>query len=510
MFDKVDKRFEYLMSLITRNDTPSQIVEKAYKKAKELHYYQKRKDGTPYLSHPLEVAIILAELGFDEDTICGALLHDTIEDSGYTKEEMKQDFNENISQMVDAVSAIDKTKYVYNKKNIYEDPNFVKSSAEEQTFKKLISIGKKNPCGFCIKFADRLHNLRTISTFDYNKQLEKVRETEKWILPIARALKAEYFYVQIKNECFKIVQKPNGKDFFDQYDMYHSSNRNSFNNILFALKELFSQDIVKNVYGYEMTEKKVYDEVLKIKPKLKISKITQGQILLVQNYIYYIVYDNSIDESTMRNMALARLNKNFNNLHIVDAKISNFSGYPYFILIDENKNLIRVQMLLEDDFQKLRVGTLDGRFNDYIDEEDINKLDIDFINVKTKTGEIKQIAKDSTALDFAFKIHKDIGFAFKYAIINDSKTKFPPYTKLNEDDKVEIVVEKDENGELKNNVMLRWLAYVNTEGAKRILIRYFEEEYEPKDDVKDDDWFVILMKKRGGENNGNFVLWLIW
>ena len=77
-------------------------------------------------------------------------------------------------------------------------------------------------------------------------------------------------------------------------------------------------------------------------------------------------------------------------------------------------------------------------------------------------------------LDFAFKIHRDIGFSFKYAIVNDSKTKLPPYTKLNEGDKVEIITEKDENGNAKNNAQLKWLAYVNTELAKRVLIKYFE------------------------------------
>ena len=84
--------------------------------------------------------------------------------------------------------------------------------------------------------------------------------------------------------------------------------------------------------------------------------------------------------------------------------------------------------------------------------------------------------KFSTALDFAFKIHKDIGFAFKYAIINGSKTKCPPYTKLNENDKVEIITDKDENGALINNAQLRWLAYVNTELAKKVLIKYYEEK----------------------------------
>ena len=209
MFDDINKRFDCLLEVAKSNDLPVEIIKKAYMKAKDLHKDQKRRDGTPYISHPVEVALILAKLDFDENVIAGALLHDTIEDCGYTADEMKADFNETIFKLVDCVSAIDKTKYVFDKENIYEDPEFVKSSAEEQTFKKLITLGKENPCGFAIKFADRLHNLRTISTFDYSKQLEKVRETEKWVLPIAKLLQSIFFYRAIKNECFKIVNKYN-------------------------------------------------------------------------------------------------------------------------------------------------------------------------------------------------------------------------------------------------------------------------------------------------------------
>ena len=83
--------------------------------------------------------------------------------------------------------------------------------------------------------------------------------------------------------------------------------------------------------------------------------------------------------------------------------------------------------------------------------------------------------KGSTVLDFAFKIHRDIGFAFRYALVNDSKIKFPPYTKLNEGDKVEIITDKDNEGTAKNKAQLKWLAYVNTELAKKTLIKYFEK-----------------------------------
>lgn len=474
MFEEIDLRFNYLLQIAKKNNGELPLIKKAYEKAKSLHFYQKRNDGTPYLSHPLEVAIILAELGFTEDVICGALLHDTIEDCGYTLEEMKDEFNSNIAEMVDCVSAIDKTKYIYDDKEIYEDPNFVKLSAEEQTFKKLIAIGKKNPLGFCIKFADRLHNLRTISTFKYFKQLEKVRETEKWVLPIAKALKAQYFYIEIKNECFKIIHKNDGENFFEQYLSYHNANKIYMNNLLYALKELLMEENIKNIFLEKLSERKVFDELLVLNKNIKIKDISQGQLIKVPNYVLYIVFKNKLDESAIVNMILAKLNNNFRDLFVIDAKLGNFSEMPYFILQDKIRNLYRMYIISDEDYHRLRIGTLEGSYDDIIDEDNINNLDLDLIKVKTRSGEIKQIAKNSTALDFAFKIHKEIGFAFKYAIINDSKTKFPPYTKLNENDKIEIITDKNENSELQNNAQLRWLAYVNTEYAKKVLIKHFE------------------------------------
>lgn len=474
MFEEIDLRFNYLLKIAKKNNVELPLIKKAYEKAKSLHFYQKRNDGMPYLSHPLEVAIILAELGFTEDAICGALLHDTIEDCGYTLEEMKGEFNSNIAEMVDCVSAIDKTKYIYDDKELYEDPNFVKLSAEEQTFKKLIAIGKKNPLGFCIKFADRLHNLRTISTFKYFKQLEKVRETEKWVLPIAKALKAQYFYIEIKNECFKIIHKNDGENFFEQYLSYHNANKIYMNNILYALKESLMEENIKNIFLEKLSERKVFDELLVLNKNIKIKDISQGQLIKVPNYVLYIVFKNKLDESAIINMILAKLNNNFSDLFVIDAKLGNFSEMPYFILQDKIRNLYRMYIISDEDYHKLRIGTLEGSYDDIIDEDNINNLDLDLIKVKTRSGEIKQIAKNSTALDFAFKIHKDIGFAFKYAIINDSKTKFPPYTKLNENDKIEIITDKNENSELQNNAQLRWLAYVNTEYAKKVLIKHFE------------------------------------
>lgn len=473
MFDEVDKRFEYILDIAKSHDTPLDIIKRAYAKAKQLHNGQKRKDGQPYIIHPVEVALILTKLDFDENVIAGALLHDTIEDCGYTGGEMVRDFNEVVFQLVDCVSAIDKTKYVFDKENIYEDPEFVKSSAEEQTFKKLISIGKENPCGFAIKFADRLHNLRTIATFEYSKQLEKVRQTEKWVLPIAKALKSEYFYRAIKNECFKVVNQANVKQFLEHYAIYHNSNQKNVERLNYLFKEIFASSSIKNVKIKNVREYKVFEDLTRLYKKVDISKISQGQILKVANYNIFMLYQGVSHKSAMTEVV--NLLQNRTSLKIIDTKIGGFTGKMYILVEDEYKNKYNIYVLTENEYTMVKVGSTDGQNLDKIDEDNINELDVDLIRVKTRSGETKYIAKGSTVLDFAFKIHKNVGFSFKYAIVNGSKTKLPPYTKLNEGDKVEIITEQDDNGNLKNNAQLKWLAYVNTELAKRVLIKYFEK-----------------------------------
>lgn len=471
LIEEIDKRFEIILDIAKQNELPLDIIKKAYNVAKQLHKNQTRQEGSPYISHPVEVAIILAKLNFDENVICGALLHDTIEDCGYTENQMKTDFNNIIFDLVNCVSAIDRTKYIFDKNNIYEDPEFIKSSAKEQTFKKLIVLGKNNPCGFAIKFADRLHNLSTIQIFNYTKQLEKVRETEKWVLPIAKALKSEYFYRAIKNECFKIVNRDSVKKYLQLYDVYHNINKKYVDNLHFDLTRCFAGSSIFDIKIEDVKQYKVFEDLNKIYKKLDLSKISQGQILKVANYNIFLIYKNSTRKKSVAEV-FDILNKS--NLKIIDAKIGGFTDKIYFLAEDEYKNKYNIYIFDEKEYATTKVGTMDGQNLDKIDEENLNNLDVDLIRVKTRSNESLYIAKNSTVLDFAFKIHKDIGFAFKYALINDSKTKFPPYTKLNEGDKVEIVADNFNDGSLKNNAQLKWLAYVNTELAKKILIKYFE------------------------------------
>lgn len=150
----------------------------------------------------------MEERDFNTDVICGALLHDTVEDCNVTIDELKSTFNHQIAQIVDAVTAIRKENFLPDSNNIFTDTkDFLKQAVEDSTYQKLISIGKNNKFGFYIKFADRLNNLSTIACFPKYKKEAKILETEKWLIPLAKLLKSRYFYYKLTNGCFCVDTK---------------------------------------------------------------------------------------------------------------------------------------------------------------------------------------------------------------------------------------------------------------------------------------------------------------
>ncbi len=149
-------------------------VERAYQVAANCHRDQKRKSGDPYITHPLAVATILAELGMNTETICAALLHDTVEDTPYTLAELRSEFGEDVAALVDGVTKLDKVKYG--------------DSAEAETVRKMVIAMSRDIRVLVIKLADRLHNMRTLRYMPRDKQERKSRETLEIYAPLAHRL----------------------------------------------------------------------------------------------------------------------------------------------------------------------------------------------------------------------------------------------------------------------------------------------------------------------------------
>jgi guanosine-3',5'-bis(diphosphate) 3'-pyrophosphohydrolase len=150
------------------------LIERAYEVAAQKHAGQVRKSGDPYITHPLAVATILAELGMNHETLCAALLHDTIEDTAYTLAELRRDFGDDVASLVDGVTKLDKVKYG--------------EAAQAETVRKMVVAMSRDIRVLVIKLADRLHNMRTLRYLPREKQEQKSREVLEIFAPLAHRL----------------------------------------------------------------------------------------------------------------------------------------------------------------------------------------------------------------------------------------------------------------------------------------------------------------------------------
>ncbi|MBE1560914.1 GTP pyrophosphokinase [Nonomuraea africana] len=150
------------------------VIERAYDVAAYHHRDQKRKSGDPYITHPLAVATILAELGTDDETLCAALLHDTVEDTAYSLDELRADFGDKIALLVDGVTKLDKVKFG--------------DAAQAETVRKMVVAMSRDIRVLVIKLADRLHNMRTMRYLPEHKRQQKSRETLEIFAPLAHRL----------------------------------------------------------------------------------------------------------------------------------------------------------------------------------------------------------------------------------------------------------------------------------------------------------------------------------
>jgi GTP pyrophosphokinase len=149
-------------------------LQRGYEVAEQCHRGQLRKSGDPYITHPLAVATILAELGMDTTTLIAALLHDTVEDTGYTDADVAKEFGAEVAHLVDGVTKLDKVKFG--------------EAAEAETIRKMIVAMSRDPRVLVIKLADRLHNMRTLRFLPPAKQERKARETLEVLAPLAHRL----------------------------------------------------------------------------------------------------------------------------------------------------------------------------------------------------------------------------------------------------------------------------------------------------------------------------------
>ncbi len=205
------------------------LLQKAYEVAEERHADQLRRSGDPYITHPLAVANILAELGMDTTTLVAALLHDTVEDTGYAMEALTADFGEEVAHLVDGVTKLDKVA--------------LGTAADAETIRKMIIAMARDGRVLVIKVADRLHNMRTMRFLPPEKQARKARETLEVIAPLAHRLGMATVKWELEDLSFAILHPKKYveivrlvADRAPSRDIYLAKVRDEINSALNAMK----------------------------------------------------------------------------------------------------------------------------------------------------------------------------------------------------------------------------------------------------------------------------------
>jgi GTP pyrophosphokinase len=236
-------------------------IERAYEVAAYWHADQKRLSGDPYITHPLAVATILDELGMNTDTLCAALLHDTVEDTAYTLDELHREFGEDVAALVDGVTKLDRVQNG--------------EAAEAETVRKMVVAMSRDIRVLVIKLADRLHNMRTLRYLPREKQEQKAREVLEIYAPLAHRLGLNNINWELEDLAFATLYPKR----YDEIARMVSER--------FPERELFLQDVIEQVRA-DLREANVKGAVVTGRPKNFYSVY---QKMIARNVGFDEIYD---------------------------------------------------------------------------------------------------------------------------------------------------------------------------------------------------------------------------
>ena len=482
----IQKEFEGLLQdyLNSNHRKKVDLITKAFNFAHAAHKGVKRRSGEPYILHPLAVArIVLNEIGLGSTSICSALLHDVVEDTDYTVEDIENIFGFKIAQIVDGLTKI--SGGVFGEK----------ASEQAENFRKLLLTMSDDIRVILIKIADRLHNMRTLGSMPPAKQYKIAGETEYIYAPLAHRLGLFRIKTELENLSFK----------YDHPETYHEieqkleGEKKSLNKFYNEFSESINEKLKSQGYEFELKEriKSVYsiwnkmstrnipfEEVYDILALRIIFESREGMDEKVQCWMIYsaITAIYKPHPERIRDWVSTPKANGYEALHVtvmtpggrwVEIQIRSrrmheiaerglAAHWKYKSGQSDESELDKWLKTIKELLENPEPNAID-----FIDTFKLN-LFASEIFVFTPKGDIKTIAKNATALDFAFMLHSDIGYQSIAAKVNHKLV--PLNTKLNSGDQVEILTSK------KQTPQQEWLTYVTTAHARSKLQNYFKKE----------------------------------
>lgn len=508
-FTEPEILYDKLKSMIRgyHPSTDISLIEKAYDIAYKAHEGQLRKSGEPYIIHPLCVCIILAELELDKETIVAGMLHDVVEDTVMTSEEITQEFGEEVALLVDGVTKLTQIDYVADKVEV-----------QAENLRKMFLAMAKDIRVIIIKLADRLHNQRTMQYQTPKKQKEKSRETIDIYAPIADRLGISKIKVELDDLAFKYLEP-------EMYEELVTRIENGR-----VKSEEFIKKIVKEVQHHISTAGIKADIDGRAKHYFSIYKkmVTQNKKLeqIYDLFAVRIIVDTERDCYTVLGVIHEMYKpipghfKDYismpkpNNYQSLHTTLIGPSGQPFEIQIrtyemhrtaeygiaahwkykenqygknasdSEEEKLVWLRRILEwqremsdnKEFLSLLKSDLD--------------LFADHVYCFTKDGDVKNLPAGSTPIDFAYAVHSAVGNKMVGARVNGNLV--PIEYEIQNGDRVEIVTSQNSKGPSRD-----WLSIVKSAQAKNKINQWFRMEFKEENITRGRDLLANYCKTQG-------------
>lgn len=449
----IEQGVEELLTLLSRrmgNDDIQRIRE-AYFFAKEAHKEQRRKSGEPYVMHPLAVARIVAEeLGLGAEPIIAAFLHDVVEDTDFTIEDIKEKFGEDVAFLVNVVTKKKKTRY--------------DASKQIDNYKQMLDSLQYDIRALLIKLADRLHNMRTLNSMRPDKQMKIAGETDYFYAPLAHRLGLYHIKRELENLSFRYRCPRDYAQLSDEIDKEMNEKKNSLSDFIAEIEKMLeAKDVM--LARTEIVCRGPYSVWKKMHTQGCDYNHTQGKYYV--RIIYPYVHEYSEKDMSLRiySMLTDRFKEKPGSVaNFIDSPKEN--GYQSFHvkLLTDAGTWEEVHISSERMVRKSQFGCLsernEGNITNWLEKfknilkdianhrKEVEYMDgitssfyNDDVTVFTPKGEAVILPKDATALDFAFEIHSLLGEHAKYARVNGKLCSIK--TVLSSGDCVEIFASDD-------------------------------------------------------------------
>ena len=461
-------------------------LDKAFNFAVKAHQNQKRASGDPYSVHPIEVANILTELKLDSATITTGLLHDTIEDTFATYETIKNEFGDEIAELVDGVTKI----------SVFENTAGLNSKVEN--FRKLILATSKDIRVLLVKIADRLHNMRTIKAIPKEEKRQRIaQETMEIYAPLADRMGMHRIRDELEDLSFEILNNEARELIKNKLDEIKSDKKDIFELLSFELSEILNENHINaEIHGREKTPFSIWRKVQK--KRISLEQIT--------DIIGFRITLSSVDECYK---TLGIFHKKWNCIpgkfkdYISSPKINGYKSL-HTSVIGSNQKPIEIQIRTNEMHEFAERGVASHwkyksseKFNSLSWKEydwlkdlveiieknenpehsyEYTKLQMFQENVFcfTPKGSVIKLPKDATPIDFAYAVHTKIGNTAIGCEINGNKSELQEL--LRNGDRVNIITSKNQSPSL------HWIPITKTGKARAAIRRYWHDKGEQKEE----------------------------